>query len=39
VGVKRFLGQADCRYEDYAQTEKGFSYKLKIINNPLLRNL
>jgi hypothetical protein len=38
VGVKKFLG-AESRYEDYKLTEKGFSFNLKINNNPLLRNL
>jgi hypothetical protein len=38
VGIKRFLG-AESRYEDYKLTEKGFSFNLKINNNPLLKNL
>lgn len=36
--MRRFLG-ADSRFEDYKLTEKGFSFNLKIINNPLLKNL
>lgn len=39
VGIKRFLGGADSRFENYKLTEKGFSFDLKIINNPLLKNL
>jgi hypothetical protein len=38
VGIRRFLG-AESRYEDYKLTEKGFSFNLKINNNPLLKNL
>ena len=38
VGVKKFLG-AESRQEDYKLTEKGFSFNLKIYNNPLLKNL
>lgn len=38
VGVKKFLG-AESRHEDYKLTEKGFSFNLKIYNNPLLKNL
>ncbi len=36
--MKKFLG-AESRYEEYKRTEKGFSFNLKILNNPLLKNL
>lgn len=37
-GIRKFLG-AESRFEDYKLTEKGFSFNLKINNNPLLKNL
>ena len=38
MGVRRFLG-AECKYEDYKLTEKGFSFNLKVASNPLLKHL
>lgn len=37
-GIRKFLG-GESRFEDYKRTEKGFSFNLKINNNPLLKNL
>lgn len=37
--MRRYLGAGDCKYEDYKLTEKGFSFTLKVVNNPLLKNL
>ena len=37
--MRRYLGASECRYDEYKLTEKGFSFNLKVINNPLLKNL
>ena len=39
MGIRRYLGAGECRYDEYKLTEKGFSFNLKVINNPLLKNL
>lgn len=39
MGVKKFINPLESKCEEYKLTEKGFSFNLKIIGNPLLRNL
>lgn len=37
VGVKRFLNPTDCRCEEFSYKDTGCEFKMRIVDNPLLK--